>query len=37
MQEAEIMCQRVAFIRQGKILKLATPAELKSAYGKKEQ
>ncbi len=35
MQEAEIMCQRIAFMKEGKILKLATPQELKSSLGKK--
>ncbi len=34
MKEAEGMCQRVAFIKQGKIIKLATPQELKLRAGK---
>lgn len=34
MPEAELMCQRIAFIRQGKILKVASPKDLKTAQGK---
>jgi ABC-type multidrug transport system ATPase subunit/ABC-type multidrug transport system permease subunit len=36
MQEAELMCQRIAFIRQGKILRLATPQQLKGQENKKD-
>ncbi len=36
MHEAELMCQRIAFIKEGRILQLATPEELKKAHGKKD-
>jgi len=36
MKEAELMCRRIAFIKQGKLLKLATPNELKRAQGKED-
>jgi ABC-type multidrug transport system permease subunit len=36
MQEAELMCQRIAFIRQGKILRLASPQQLKGQENKKD-
>ena len=36
MQEAETMCGRIAFIKQGRIIRLATPGELKSVHGKKD-
>src|SRR3989338_11577929 len=36
MQEAELMCGRIAFIKQGRIMKLATPQELKNRHGKKD-
>lgn len=34
MQEAEEMCERIAFLKQGRLLRLATPKELKLAHGK---
>ncbi len=36
MQEAEALCQRIAFIKQGRILRLAAPEELKRMQGKKD-
>lgn len=36
MQEAELMCQRVAFIKGGKVLRLAPIAELKARERKKD-
>ncbi len=36
MPEAEMMCKRIAFIKKGRILRLATPGELKSSSGKKD-
>ncbi len=36
MQEAELMCQRIAFIKQGRLLRMATPQELKRMEGKKD-
>lgn len=36
MQEAESMCKRVAFIKQGRILHLASPQELKTMHHKKD-
>ncbi len=36
MQEAEMMCRRVAFIKQGKVLHLAPVEELKRVTGKKD-
>ena len=36
MHEIEVMCERVAFIKQGEILKLATPQELKRLHSKKD-
>lgn len=36
MKEAELMCQRIAFIKQGRLIRLATPDELKGAQGKKD-
>jgi ABC-type multidrug transport system ATPase subunit/ABC-type multidrug transport system permease subunit len=36
MREAEQMCQRIAFIQQGRLLKLATPEELKFTQKKKD-
>lgn len=36
MQEAEAMCQRIAFLKEGRLLRLATPQELKSTQGKKD-
>jgi len=36
MKEAELMCRRIAFIKQGKLLKLATPDEFKRAQGKED-
>ncbi len=35
MHEADILCQRVAFIDQGKIVALDTPHALKQQYGKR--
>ncbi|MBI5149624.1 MAG: ABC transporter ATP-binding protein/permease [Candidatus Omnitrophica bacterium] len=35
MLEAERLCQRVAFIKEGQVLKLAAPEELKRLYGGK--
>ncbi|MDP2653989.1 MAG: ABC transporter ATP-binding protein [Candidatus Omnitrophota bacterium] len=34
MHEAEQMCHRIAFIRKGRLLRLASPEELKSAHRK---
>jgi ABC-type multidrug transport system ATPase subunit/ABC-type multidrug transport system permease subunit len=36
MPEVEMMCNRIAFINGGRLLRLATPQELKDARGKKE-
>ncbi len=36
MKEAELLCQRIAFIKQGRIIKLATPQELKKTQGKQD-
>ncbi len=36
MREAELLCQRIAFLKQGKMVKLATPEELKRSHGKKD-
>ncbi len=36
MREAELLCGRIAFIRQGRILKLASPKELKFQEHKKD-
>ena len=35
MQEVDSLCSRVAFIKQGRLLKLSTPDELKKDIGKK--
>lgn len=35
MPEAEMMCQRIAFINRGRLFKVATPEELKIDQGKK--
>jgi len=36
MKEAELMCQRIAFIKQGRLLRLGTPGDLKYMQGKKD-
>ncbi len=36
MPEAELMCDRIAFIKQGRIIKLATPRELKHLHGRED-
>ena len=36
MPEAEKMCQRIAFIKEGRLIRLSTPAELKALQGKKD-
>ncbi|MFA5261269.1 MAG: ABC transporter ATP-binding protein/permease [Candidatus Omnitrophota bacterium] len=36
MPEAEKMCQRIAFIKEGRLIRLATPDELKARQGKKD-
>lgn len=36
MQEAEQMCERIAFIKQGRVIKVASPQELKQSRGKKD-
>ena len=36
MQEAELMCERIVFIKKGKLIKLASPQELKQQEGKKD-
>ncbi len=36
MQEAEHVCRRIAFIKQGRILALASPQELKKVRGRKD-
>lgn len=36
MHEAESMCRRIAFIRHGQVLRLASPQELKERQGKKD-
>ncbi|HQP11015.1 MAG TPA: ABC transporter ATP-binding protein/permease, partial [Candidatus Omnitrophota bacterium] len=36
MKEAEAMCDRIAFLKHGKLIKLASPDELKEAEGKKD-
>jgi ABC-2 type transport system ATP-binding protein len=35
MEEAEHLCRQVAFINQGRIVALETPARLKASYGKR--
>jgi len=35
MEEAEVLCDRVAFLSQGKIVALDTPRELKLRYGQR--
>lgn len=34
MEEAESLCDRIAIMKQGRIIALGTPAELKAAAGK---
>ncbi|HQP11825.1 MAG TPA: ABC transporter ATP-binding protein, partial [Candidatus Omnitrophota bacterium] len=36
MPEAEKMCQRIAFLKEGRLIRLATPDELKARQGKKD-
>jgi ABC-type multidrug transport system ATPase subunit/ABC-type multidrug transport system permease subunit len=36
MHEAEVMCERIAFIKSGRLLKLATPQELKAVHHAKD-
>lgn len=36
MNDVEELCDRVAFIRQGKIVEISTPKELKIKYGQRE-
>ena len=36
MEEAEVLCDRVAIIDQGALIALGTPAELKAAHGAKD-
>lgn len=36
MHEAEAMCERIAFMKQGRIVHLAAPDELKRMHGKKD-
>ena len=36
MEEAEVLCDRVAIIDQGTLIALGTPAELKAAHGAKD-
>ena len=36
MPEAEKMCRRIAFIKEGRLIRLATPGELKTLQGKKD-
>lgn len=36
MEEAEVLCDRVAIIDQGRLIALGTPAELKTAHGAKD-
>ena len=37
MEEADQLCQRVAFLDRGRIVALDTPARLKAEYGKDEK
>lgn len=36
MDEAESMCERIAFIKQGQIIRLGTPQDLKTSVGKND-
>ena len=36
MQEAELMCERIAFVKEGKLLDVSTPQDLKRLHGKKD-
>jgi ABC-type multidrug transport system ATPase subunit/ABC-type multidrug transport system permease subunit len=36
MPEAEKMCQRIAFLKEGRLIRLATPEELKTRQGQKD-
>ncbi len=33
MEEAEVLCQTVAFMHQGRVVKLGSPAQLKAEAG----